>query len=73
MPYPKQPDHLKKRGVGVSLDDLTIRRIDALHKGIGRRSDLLRRAVLIGLASIFGKDWEKKADALIADESERAA
>ena len=69
MPYPRQSDDLKKRGIGISLDGLTIRRIDALHDGTGRRSDFLRSVVLAGLVQLYGPEWESLADARMDTEA----
>lgn len=75
MPYPKQPAPDRKRGVGVSLHPLTIRRVDALAGGTGKRSEFLGETIEIGLAARFGEDWREIADAAMTttDLDARAA
>lgn len=65
MPYPKQPPPDRKRGVGVSLHPLTIRRVDALAGGNGKRSEFLGETIEVGLAARFGENWRELADGQI--------
>ena len=70
MPYIKEP---RKIGVGVSFDEVTLRRIDALGGGEARtRSAFVMDMVEVGLETRFGPEWRTIADARVETQEPAA-
>ena len=71
MPYVKQAN---KIGVGISFDPDTLRRIDALVDGGGRkRSAFISELIVAGLVHQIGPDWFIQADRILAKEEKAEA
>lgn len=76
MPYPpKSPEKRGHTGFGVSLDRLSVTRIDALadltypNVTHGKRSQFVRDLLELGLSQRFGPNWRQFADRLREEQS----
>ena len=67
MPYPSKPAKLRKRSLTVSVDTLTVDRINALVPETGERSARMRAWLEVGLVHTVGPDWRVIADRRIAE------
>ncbi len=65
MPYLPKPDGEKHKAFGVSFDEITVSRLEALL-GIrpGKRSEVFRDLIVDSMRRNYGHDWEVRADVL---------
>lgn len=68
MAYVAKPSGTKRKAFGISLDETTVARIDALAEASipggahGRRSLFVRDLIELGLSQRFGANWREMAD-----------